>query len=227
MTSLAHCDVTKKLSHAKAGINRSQTPGACLARPGVRDKCVWPMTETAARHCKIKALCISYRLFKYSDVINFTVENNIRTITKASAFFFTLQPIKPKWTGPNKTKWWPAAYFINTVKLNTMEFRAWISNYINVEFRAFMNNYNQHIKWVWLLIHALISFNKCWLKGPQGIIGSHKEWYKRVHVGAMQPLARHFQKSCETSIILHPWRFKAPYNEFRHGFTAVWRTRFC
>ena len=37
MTSLAHCDVTKKLSHAQAGINRSQTPGACLVHPGVRD----------------------------------------------------------------------------------------------------------------------------------------------------------------------------------------------
>ena len=37
---MAHCDVTKKLSHAWAGINRSQTPGACLGHPGVRDKTI-------------------------------------------------------------------------------------------------------------------------------------------------------------------------------------------
>ena len=37
MTSRAHCDVTKKLYHAQAGINRSQTPGACLGHPGVRN----------------------------------------------------------------------------------------------------------------------------------------------------------------------------------------------
>ena len=35
--SLAHCDIIKKLSHAKAGINQSQTPGACLIHPGVQD----------------------------------------------------------------------------------------------------------------------------------------------------------------------------------------------
>ena len=40
MTSPAHCDVTKKLSHAWAGINRSQTPGACLVYPGVRDNTI-------------------------------------------------------------------------------------------------------------------------------------------------------------------------------------------
>ena len=40
VTSLAHCDVTKKLSHAQAGINRSQTPGAYLGHPGVRDKSI-------------------------------------------------------------------------------------------------------------------------------------------------------------------------------------------
>ena len=38
--SLAHCDVIKKLSHAYAGINRSQTPGACLVHPGVRDNTI-------------------------------------------------------------------------------------------------------------------------------------------------------------------------------------------
>ena len=35
--SLTHCDVIKKLPHAGAGINRSQTTCAYLARPGVRD----------------------------------------------------------------------------------------------------------------------------------------------------------------------------------------------
>ena len=41
--SLAHCDVSKKLCHSWAGINRSQTHGACLVHPGVRDTIVsWP-----------------------------------------------------------------------------------------------------------------------------------------------------------------------------------------
>ena len=40
MTSLAHCEVTIKLYHAKGGINRSQTPGACFVHQGVWDKMV-------------------------------------------------------------------------------------------------------------------------------------------------------------------------------------------
>ena len=86
MTSLAHCDVTKKLSLALAGINRSQTPGACLGHPGVRDKTIlWPSYLHNTIPCTYLLLLISMLWHRQAifeskgDKLSSSAECRIRT----------------------------------------------------------------------------------------------------------------------------------------------------